>query len=155
MDKVRVLRGGRGLRAQREESDWLGLAASAIAGIGLGVVSGLAFSQWFSEVSPGKVTGAVRRIGRRREDEPDTQPVQIERAVNGALSENPKTRQLDVRARALGEGIVELTGNSPDRDARSLAATIARGVSGVTVVVNRILVNDEDVPRTTASPKVG
>ena len=155
MDKVRVLRGGRRLRAEREDSDWLGIAASAIAGIGLGVVSGLAFSQWFSEVSPGTVTGAVRRLGRKSGDGTPEQPELIERAVNGALSENPKTRQLDVRARGLGEGIVELTGSAPDRDARALAATIARGVAGVSVVVNRILVDTDELPRPKVSPKAG
>jgi osmotically-inducible protein OsmY len=154
MDKVRVLRGERRLRAERKDADWLGIVASAVAGIGMGVVSGLAFSQWFSEVNPERVSGAVRRLGRRGGRASGPSPEHIERGVNGALAENPKTRHLQVRARALGEGVVELTGASPDRDARLLAATDARGVSGVTVVVNRILADDEDLPQPTVSPKV-
>jgi hypothetical protein len=153
MDKVRVLRGGRSVRNEREDSDWLGLVASAVAGIGIGIISGLAFSQWFSEVSPGKVSGAVRRLGKRGTGTTEAGPEQIERAVNGALDESATTRHLQVRARALGDGIVELTGSVPDRDARLLAATVARSVSGVTVVVNRILA-DDDVSQPSVSPKV-
>ena len=150
MDRVRVLRGGRLVSMEREDSDWLGSTLFAIAGLGIGFVAGMAFGEFFSEVDPGRVTGAVKRL-KRRPAEATVPPAEIERAVNGALGENPQTRHLDVHARALGEGIVELTGTVPDADARSHAATVARGVAGTYVVVNRVLVEGDDVPRPEAA----
>jgi hypothetical protein len=150
MDRLRVLRGGRLVSIERERGDWLGITISAVAGLGLGLVAGMAFGEFFSEVDPGRVTGAVKRLKRRRA-EPVTPPEEIERAVNGALGENPQTRHLDVRARALGEGIVEITGTVPDAAARTHAATVARGVAGTYVVVNRVLVEGDDVPRRKAA----
>ena len=155
MDRLRVLRGGRLVSIEREGGDWLGITISAVAGLGLGLVAGMAFGEYFSEVDPGRVTGAVKRL-KRRPTEPVAAPGDIERAVNGALNENPQTRHLDVRARALGEGIVEITGTVPDADARAHAATVARGVAATVVVVNRVLVEGDDVPRRrAASSKTG
>ena len=150
MDRVRVLRGGRLVSIEQEHSDWLGITISAVAGLGVGLVAGMAFGQYFSEVDPGRVTGAVKRL-KRRPGEPEVPVEEIERAVNGALAENPQTRHLDVRARALGDGIVEITGTVPDADARTHAATVARGVAGACVVVNRVLVEGDDVPRPEAA----
>lgn len=146
MDRVRVLRGGRLVSIERERSDWLGITISAVAGLGIGLVAGMAFGQYFPEVDPGRVTGAVKRL-KRRPGEPAVPPEEIERAVNGALGENPQTRHLAVRARSLGEGIVEIIGTVPDPDARTHAAIVARGVAGTVVVVNRVLVDGDDVPR--------
>jgi len=150
MDRVRVLRGGRLVSIEREDSDWLGITISAIAGLGLGMAAGIALGEFFSEVDPERVSGAVRRL-KKRSTEPPAAPEEIERAVAGALGENPLTRHLDVRAHALGEGIVEITGTVPDAEAREHAATVARGVAGTYVVVNRILVEGDDVPRGTAA----
>jgi len=150
MDRVRVLRGGRLVSIEQEHGDWLGITISAVAGLGIGLVAGMAFGQYFSEVDPGRVTGAVKRL-KRRAGEPEVPVEEIERAVNGALGENPQTRHLDVRARALGDGIVEITGTVPDPDARTHAATVARGVAGTCVVVNRVLVEGADVSRREAA----
>ncbi len=154
MDRVRVLRAGRLVDVDQRDTDVLGIAVSALAGVGFGLVAGLATSQFFSELSPRRVSRAVKRIGRRsssRAGGPDT----LERAVNGALGENPKTRQLDVRARALSDGIVELVGIAPDPDARAVAGIVARGALEDAVVVNRILVEGEDVPRRPSAPRAG
>ena len=150
MDRVRVLRGRRLVSMEREDGDWLGSTIFAIAGLGIGFVAGMAFGEFFSEVDPGRVTGAVKRWKRGPADAA-VPPAEIERAVNGALGENPLTRHLDVRARALGEGIVEITGTVPDTDARAHAATVARGVAGSYVVVNRVLVEGDDVPHRKAA----
>jgi hypothetical protein len=145
MNRVRVLRGGRLLDTERDDGDWIGITLSAIAGAGLGLFAGLAASQFFSEVSPRGVSGAVRSIGRRSSRRPPPPPDALERKVTGALGENPKTRHLDVRARALSDGIIELTGTAPDAGARAAAATVARGAVDHVVIVNRILVAGEDV----------
>jgi len=150
MDRVRVLRGGRLVSIEREDSDWLGITIAAVAGLGIGIAAGIALGEFFSEVDPERVSGAVRRL-KARSTEPTAAPEEIERAVTGALGENPQTRHLDVRAHALGEGIVEITGTVPDSDAREHAAMVARGVAGPYVVVNRILVEGDDVPRGTAA----
>jgi len=147
MNRVRLLRGGRLVDAERDDGDWIGITLSAIVGAGLGLFAGLAASQFFSEVSPKGVGGAVRGIGRRSSKGEPPPPEVLERQVTGALGENPKTRQLDVRARALSEGIVELTGTAPDADARAAAATVARGAVDHAVIVNRILVAGEDVAK--------
>jgi hypothetical protein len=150
MDRVRVLRGGRLVSVEREESDWLENTISAVAGLAVGLAAAVAFGALFSEVDPQRVTGAVRRL-KKDPAEPALPPEKVERAVSGALAENPGTRHLDVGAHALGEGIVEITGTVPDAEARTHAATVARGVAGAYVVVNRILVEGDDVPRRKAA----
>jgi hypothetical protein len=155
MDRVRVLRGGRFVDADREDHDVLGVVVSAVAGVALGLLAGLATSQFFSEVSPRHVSGAVKRIGRRSSSRDAKPSDTLERAVNGALDENPKTRQLNVRAHALSDGIVELVGTAPDRDARAVAGIVARGALDDAVIVNRILVEGEDVPRRPSAPRAG
>jgi len=150
MDRVRVLRAGRLVSIEREDSDWLGITISAIAGLGIGMAAGIALGEFFSEVDPERVSGAVRRL-KQRTAEPAAAPEDVERALTSALGENPQTRHLDVHAHALGEGIVEITGTVPDADARAHAATVARGVAGTYVVVNRILVEGDDLPRDTAA----
>jgi hypothetical protein len=149
MNRVRVLRGGRLVDVDRgnDDGDWLGVTLAAIAGAGLGLFAGLAASQFFSEVSPRRVSGAFRTIGRRSPKGEPPSLEALERTVNGALGENPKTRHLDVHARALSEGIVELTGTAPDAGARAAAATVARGAVDHAVIVNRILVAGSDVAR--------
>ena len=154
MDRVRVLRGGRLADADQRDTDVLGIVVSALAGVGLGLVAGLATSQFFSELSPRRVGGVVKRIGRRSSSRAATADT-LERAVNSALGENPKTRQLDVHARALSDAIVELVGTAPDPDARAVAGIVARGALEDAVVVNRILVEGEDVPRRPSAPRAG
>jgi hypothetical protein len=130
------------IRIKNDDNDWLGLAAFAAAGIGLGVIAGVVLGEFLGRVDGDRLRATVRRL---RRPVLRVQPEDIEavrREVQGALDENPKTRGLDVSVRALGEGIVELTGAAPDPEARDLAGSVARGVSGTYVVVNRMLVED-------------
>ncbi len=144
MDHLRVLRGRRVIRVRDEERDWLGLGLAAAAGVGLGVFAGMAIGQLLGGVDAERVRDVVgRRLGRSTAGTDAGTETDVERTVNGALSENATTRHLAVRAHAIGDGIVELTGTAPDPEARALAGTIARGVVGSAVVVNRILVEGE------------
>jgi osmotically-inducible protein OsmY len=122
----------------------MGLTLTAAAGVGLGVFAGMAIGQLLGSVDTERVRRAVgHRLRRSGAGSAAPAEGELERAVNGALSENATTRHLAVRAHALGDGIVELTGTAPDPEARALAGTIARGVAGSGVIVNRILVEGE------------
>jgi osmotically-inducible protein OsmY len=136
------------VRIRDEDRDWLGLGLATAAGLGLGLVIGLVAGEFLGDVTSERVKRWIGARPRRRRDESEERTVQsdVERAVQGALSEHPTTRQLAVRVHALGDGVVELTGQVPDRAARELAGTVARGVSGADVVINRILVEGEDLP---------
>lgn len=143
MDHLRVLRDRRVIRVRGRDRDWLGLGLTATAGVGLGIFAGMAIRQLLGSVDTDRVRDTVGRLGRSRAAPDAAADGDLERVVNGALGENATTRHLAVRAHAIGDGIVELTGTAPDPEARALAATIARGVAGSAVVVNRILVEGE------------
>ncbi len=135
------------IHIKNDDNDWLGLAASAAAGLGLGVIAGVVLGEFLGRVDADRVRATVRRLRGPVLKAPPEDTEAVRRDVQGALDESPKTRAFSVGVRALGEGIVELTGVAPDPDARDLASTIARGVSGTFVVVNRMLV-EESVPST-------
>ena len=130
------------IHIKSDDQDWLGIAASAVAGIGLGVIAGVVLGEFLGRVDGDRERATVRRLRRPVLKALPEDAEAVRRDVQGALDENPKTRALDVGVRALREGIVELTGVAPAPDAHDLAGTIARGVSGPFVVVNRMLVED-------------
>jgi osmotically-inducible protein OsmY len=137
------------VRIRREERDWLGLALATAAGFGVGLVVGMAGGEFLGDVTSERMKRLMRATPPRGDDTTPSATLDAdaaERAVSGALSEHPTTRSLAVHVRALGDGIVELMGQVPDRTARELAGTVARGVAGADVVVNRILVEGEDLP---------
>jgi hypothetical protein len=137
-----VLRGEVLIHIKNDDNDWVGLVSAAVAGVSLGIIAGVFLGDFLGRVDADRVRATVRRLRKPvlKAQPEDTEAVR--REVQGALDENPKTRALDVGVRALGEGIVELTGVAPDPEARNLAGAIARGVSGTFVVVNRMLVED-------------
>lgn len=99
-----------------------------------------------------------RALGRLRRGESDTagrDPLDVQREIETVFRRNPTTHQLELTVRALGDGIVELSGTAPDATARQLAADLARGVDGADVIVNRILVEGTDVPVQERSPSSG
>jgi osmotically-inducible protein OsmY len=137
------------VRIRREERDWLGVALATAAGLGAGFLVGVTAGEFLGDVVSDRFRKLRRTTSRdtaEREAETASTAETVEGAVSGALSEHPTTRGLPVLAHALGDGIVELTGRVPDRASRELAGTVARGVAGVDVIVNRILVEDEDLP---------
>lgn len=137
---------------RRERDSWAGVALSAAAGLGAGLLAGLLVSEVFGNVDSERLRRAVARLRARPAADADD-PAAVEAAVQEALRANPSTRRLSVAARALGDGIVELTGAAPDATARRLAGDVARGVAGADIVVNRILVEGSDIPRREPTPK--
>lgn len=144
--------GGNLIRVKHEESDWLGVALATAAGLGIGLLAGLVAGELLGEVNPARVRRVVGRLRRSEADDVPEDPRLLERAVVAALGENPQTRNLTITARALGDGVVELTGTAPDSEARRLAGKVSRGAPGADVIVNRILVEGDDIPRRHSAP---
>jgi osmotically-inducible protein OsmY len=95
------------------------------------------------KMNPQRVRGVVGRL-RRRESIP-LDPHAIERSVLDALRDSPATHHLSLRVHALGDGLVELTGTAPDAASRRAAGETARTVRGAEVVVNRILIEGDEI----------
>jgi len=149
-----VPQGGTLIRVKRQdrENDWLGIALATAAGLGAGVLAGIVAGEFLGDLGTERVRGAVGRLRRPAAPETPLDPAQLETAVVDALSGHPKTEQLTVGVRALGDGVVELSGTAPTAAARQAAGKVARTVRGAGVVVNRILVEGDDVPRRSSEP---
>jgi len=144
------------VRVKREEDEQrgvTGIVLSAALGLGLGVLGGMVMRELLSDVSTEPVKNAWSRLRQPETgDEPEDRE-SVERAVDDALGEDPDAALLEVKAAALGDGIVELTGTVSDALDRQLAGDIARGVSGADIVVNRILVQGVDQVATELGPE--
>ena len=130
------------VRVKREGDKVTGIALSAALGLGIGVIGGILVRQFLSDLATEPVKNAVRGLRRPGSAEPADQ-TDLERAIESALDADPDTHSLNVKVEALGDGIVELTGTTPDPLSCQIAADIARGVPGADIVVNRILVDAE------------
>jgi len=123
----------------------IGTAFTALIGFGTGVFLGMITGSMLGDVDHDRVKRAVRRIRPREPDVPDD-PVQLERELREAFKARPATRSVDITARALGSGMVELTGTVPTERTRELADQVARTVPGADVIVNRLLVKGLEAP---------
>lgn len=92
----------------------------------------------------------VRRWRARRAARGTPHPDTVAAAVRERLRDNPTTDSLALTVHAVGHGVVELTGTAPDEMAREIAGDLARGVPGADVVVNRVLVEGQDLPARTS-----
>jgi hypothetical protein len=138
------------VRIEREESGWLGITAFAVGGLMAGVVLGAALGELLGPVSTERVRGALGR--RRRDDDADPpDPRLLQRSVDAALAEDEGTSALEVSARALGDGIVELDGRVPTADDADHARDVVRAVAGVDVVVSHVAVDGDGAPTRDAS----
>lgn len=126
------------------------IALTAAAGFAAGLFLGMAAGEWLGDVHRERVQGLLGRLRRRRRAEPaePADPADLKADVREALREHPATRQLDLTVHSPGAGLVELTGMVPNAAARRTAGEVARAVDGADVVVNRILVEGDDVPTT-------
>ncbi len=122
-----------------------GVALSAAAGFTGGLVLGLVAGELLGDLHGERVRRVIRRFRRRGRADASN----FSRAVAEALRDSPGTGALDVDARVLDRGLVELAGRVPDVAARRVAADVVRSVPGVELVVNRILVEGRDVPART------
>ena len=115
---------------------WTGL------GLGAGVVAGFVLGDWIGGVSPGRVTGAARRL---REPAPTRLTTSASaRAVVAALQAEPRLAGVPVDALPVARGVVELRGWVPSRAARTLAGRTALATPGIESVINSLLVRGED-----------
>lgn len=144
------------IRIQRERNEWAGLVGFAALGAAVGLIGSVVLGGVLGRFDAERMKTAVKRVRRPASGSAPEGSHALQRAVSGALGENPKTRGFDIGVRAIGGDIVELTGTVPDALARDLAGSVARGVAGADVVVNRLLVEGEDVPKQRgAPPKAG
>jgi hypothetical protein len=134
-----------GILSHRRESasQSLGIAFAAAIGLGAGFMVGLISGGLFGRVNSDRFRQVVSRL--RPSERAESEDLdQLEHDLLTTLRSNPTTRRLDLGVRALGGGMVELTGNVPEEATRELAGRLARGVPGADVVVNRILVDGRD-----------
>jgi osmotically-inducible protein OsmY len=110
--------------------------------VGAGLVTGFALSEWMGGVNQTRVKRAAKSLGH-------TSPVHhtsaaSARAVEGALAAEARLSGCALQVVPISRSSVELRGWVGDRAARTLAARVARAVTGVDSVVNSILVRGED-----------
>lgn len=120
-----------------------GIALAAAAGFGVGLLAGLVAGEWLGDVDADRVRRAVR--GRGPDQGPADAPG-IERAVRNALEADAGTRYLKARARVLGEKLLELVGRVPTPPARERAAAVAQAAAPGFTIINRLLVEGQDLP---------
>ncbi len=111
-------------------------------GVGTGLVTGFALSEWVGGVNQTRVRRAAKSLGH-------PSPVHhtsaaSARAVEGALSAEKRLSGCALEVVPISRSTVELRGWVGDRAARTLAARVACAVAGVETVVNSILVRGED-----------
>jgi osmotically-inducible protein OsmY len=122
-----------------------GIALSAAAGFGLGMLAGLVAAEWLGDVDADRVRRAVARI-RSSAGGTAYDRGALEAAVHEALGAGARTRYLKVRVKALGDRLLELSGTVPSEEAREHAGETARAAAPDCTVINRLLVEGEDVP---------
>src|SRR5262245_28383729 len=111
----------------------------AAIGLGAGILAGVVVGEMLGAVHPARLRGVVERFGRTATP-PREDPRDLEESILRALGSNAATRMLNLSARVIDAGLVELTGVAPDDRTRRLAGATASGAAGGAVVVNRILV---------------
>lgn len=115
----------------------------AAAGLGLGVLAGFALAEAVGTVDRKRVERALDRLGADPSPAP-LAPIQAARKVVLALARFPEFAEHELEVRGLTPGRVELHGWVTDRRVRALAERTAAAIPGITAVVNRLLVQDED-----------
>jgi hypothetical protein len=120
-----------------------GIALAAAAGFGVGLLAGLVAGEWLGDVDADRVKRAVDRL------RPATAPVDaagIERTVRNALEAEAGTRYVKARPRVLGAKLLELVGRVRSPAARERAAAVAQAAAPGFTVINRLLVEGQDIP---------
>ena len=137
------------IRVKREQSDWIGITASAVGGLVAGVVAGIVLVELLGNLDRARVHGAFGRLRKQTNPPEDLRVVQA--AIDAALASDDATASLDVKGQALGDGVVELTGTVQAGHEAQRARTVVEQVPGVSVLVNHVLVEGEDIPVRDAS----
>jgi hypothetical protein len=111
-------------------------------GVGTGLLAGFALSEWMGGVTRPRVQRVAQRLGQAARGR--LTPAASARAVEAALQAEPRLAGFSIEVVAVSRGTVELRGWVTDRAARTLAARVARAVTGIDSVINSILVRGED-----------
>jgi hypothetical protein len=111
-------------------------------GVGTGLLAGFVLSEWMGGVTRPRVQQVARRLGQAAHGR--LTPAASARAVDAALHAEPRLAGFSIEVVAVSRGTVELRGWVTDRPARTLAARVARAVTGIDTVINSILVRGED-----------
>lgn len=119
---------------------WFTVAA---VGLGMGFLAGFALAETIGKVDRKRVARAARLLGAAPLPAPLT-PAHAAQAAAVALARTPALADLELEVRALGPGRVELLGWVPDRRHRALAERTVASIDGITGLVNRLLVEEED-----------
>lgn len=127
-----------------------GVALAAAAGFGMGLLAGLVAGEWLGDVDADRVRRAVKQL--RPPTEPPDVP-SLERTVRDALEADAGTRYLRVRPRLLGEKLLELMGRVPSPAERDRAGAVAQAALPGFTVINRLLVEGQDLPSRPARGK--
>lgn len=128
------------MRRSERQGAWVTWAAM---GLGAGILAGFVLAEVVGAVDQERVARAMRRIGDAPLPAP-LSPARAARAAALALAEELGHADLAIETLPLGPGQVELTGWVPDRRHRALAERTVASLQGITAVVNRLLVTDED-----------
>ena len=128
------------MRRSDQRGAWVTWAAM---GLGVGMLAGFVLAEALGSVDRERVRRAVGRLGAELPPAP-LPPARAARAAALALAEDLGLADLAIETVPLGPGQVELTGWVPDRRLRALAERTVRSLEGITAVVNRLLVTDED-----------
>ena len=120
-------------------------------GAGAGLLAAMALSEWVGDVNRGR----VRRMAERfREQQPTRLTAAASaRAVQIAISAEPRLTGLSIEVRPLSRGAVELRGWVPSRSVRTVAGRTALAVPGIESVINSLLVRGEDDRPSTDQPR--
>ncbi len=108
-----------------------------------GLVAGIVLSQWVGDVNRPRIRRAATRLQQPMPVATLTAAARA-RSAGAALLAHPALRDLGLDVVAVSRSAVELRGWVASRATRTLAARVARGVTGVDTVINNILVRGED-----------
>src|SRR5918995_945824 len=111
-------------------------------GLGSGLLAGFALSEWVGGVNQTRMRRAARSLAHSSQVHHTS--AASARAVEGALAAEARLSGCALEVVPISRSSVELRGWVGDRAARTLAARVARAVTGVESVVNSILVRGED-----------
>ena len=128
------------MRRSDQRGAWVTWAAM---GLGVGMLAGFVLAEAVGSVDRARVKRAVERLGGKELPAP-LPPIRAARAAALALAEELGLADLTIETIPLGPGQVELTGWVPDRRLRALAERTVASLQGITGVVNRLLVTEED-----------
>jgi osmotically-inducible protein OsmY len=127
---------------RRDELSGMQIFLWTAFGVGTGMLTGFALSEWVGGVNQTRFRQATRRLGQ-------SAPLPVSaaaaaRAVDAAIRAEPRLARYAIEVIAVSRGTIELRGWVTDRGTRTLAGRIGRAVPGIDTVINSILVRGED-----------